>query len=800
MIREIIQKIDRRLPAPAEPEQRQKGQSIIILAFAFLGLIAMLGLALDLGLVYIERVRLRRAVDAAVLAGVTELPFESQAFERALQYLDDNGYPVNGGSIDVYFAGCWPGQGPNFDDTNNPPPGNPYPISPGAPYPMPADAPRARIILDTYSFQDQTAKNDERCNRGTRTFGMANKLSITGTIPVRMNFMQFFGFREVPVTDNAIAQNVTSLDVAVVFDRSGSMEFDTICYGCWTPSGSGVEYPGNGAFHPIPFDSSDGANNVIDKGLCTQNQIPYQNSGNNYLIMEAELYYRNNSLWDREFRQPGQGFWAIQRNNKGTSSIDGTGTYVSHHPFPRFAQSCNAASGDVGQFYSLAEAQNGSAPMLEYAFTPPNTWSGNIYVWLRVQSGPSWWACDDTGANNRNTIYWQLTGPGGLDTGIQTNTSSTSSGGENYDGAQPDRWQWIRLNAGNSATPGQPHHLKIWAGSVGYDIDKIVITNDTRTNACQIEALRYPLNQSQCETNVASGRYHRDAVGRPATQGSAYGDGTNATINSLACDVCNPIFGKTVDPAVCRVYSVFTTTNHLGDDLFSDEEPVRSSKEAIKNFIKRLDPQFDQVGFIYYSDNAIVGTELECRKLAAQQGLNCYQDPNPISYTNVLAAVEGVAASGSTNLGEGMRDGIEVLGTDASGGGGFNNNCTPGQTGVSHCGRLGAATRVLIIMTDGQPNRDPGGACDDQDIYQPNTGDNGLDEAADCVIFYAREADAAGITIYAIGLGQGADQNLLKAAAEGEGRNGQFFFAPSPADLDAIFEVILQNIYVRLIS
>ena len=29
----------------------QKGQSIIILAFAFLGLIAMLGLALDLGLV-----------------------------------------------------------------------------------------------------------------------------------------------------------------------------------------------------------------------------------------------------------------------------------------------------------------------------------------------------------------------------------------------------------------------------------------------------------------------------------------------------------------------------------------------------------------------------------------------------------------------------------------------------------------------------------------------------------------------------------------------------------------------------
>ena len=52
----------------------EKGQSIIIITFAFLGLIAMLGLALDLGLVYIEQTRIKRAVDAATLAGVVELP------------------------------------------------------------------------------------------------------------------------------------------------------------------------------------------------------------------------------------------------------------------------------------------------------------------------------------------------------------------------------------------------------------------------------------------------------------------------------------------------------------------------------------------------------------------------------------------------------------------------------------------------------------------------------------------------------------------------------------------------------
>ena len=40
----------------------------------------------DLGLVYIERTRVKRAVDAAVLAGVVELPNEEQAFIRAIDY------------------------------------------------------------------------------------------------------------------------------------------------------------------------------------------------------------------------------------------------------------------------------------------------------------------------------------------------------------------------------------------------------------------------------------------------------------------------------------------------------------------------------------------------------------------------------------------------------------------------------------------------------------------------------------------------------------------------------------------
>mgnify|MGYP001370543950 FL=1 len=89
----------------ADKTTAQKGQSLIIITFAFLGLIAMLGLALDLGLVYIEQVRVSRTADAAALAGVVELPFEEEAMRRAIEYIELNGYQV-GVDTEVRVRGC----------------------------------------------------------------------------------------------------------------------------------------------------------------------------------------------------------------------------------------------------------------------------------------------------------------------------------------------------------------------------------------------------------------------------------------------------------------------------------------------------------------------------------------------------------------------------------------------------------------------------------------------------------------------------------------------------------------------
>lgn len=76
--------------------ERQTGQSVVIIAVVMVALLAFVGLAIDLGLVWVRRAQLTAAVDAAALAGVVEL--ESQAglngaIVKANQFLYSNDIP-----------------------------------------------------------------------------------------------------------------------------------------------------------------------------------------------------------------------------------------------------------------------------------------------------------------------------------------------------------------------------------------------------------------------------------------------------------------------------------------------------------------------------------------------------------------------------------------------------------------------------------------------------------------------------------------------------------------------------------
>jgi hypothetical protein len=795
----------------------QSGQSLVILAFAFLGLIAMLGLALDLGLVYIERVRIKRAVDAATLAGVVELPFEEDSFSRAIEYLNLNGYNIDPvtGDADVFVVGC-------IED----PPGSGTFVDYAEPHPyIQVDNPRTEFVLTAVPAPG--TDRDGVCSVANKNFGNANRLSVTGTVTVDMNFMQFFGFGEVPVIDWAVAQNVTDLDVVVVFDISGSMEYSTICYDCWVRTdNTDPDFPSNGYYNPIPPD-------VPSSDLCDATQSPRVEDGYRYLIAEAELASFNPQLWETRYRQTGQGYWAIQRgsrsgdwgNRTGDPSqqssnvcLPGTGVdcsvpgapsddlckddpgngdvfvdcsgYMSHHPFATYGQWAPPAEL-LGMFYSLEDVidQDPPPPRLEYDFTPD--WDGNAYIWLRAQGGgarafePVY---QDPFILNKSTIHWAVFFPNtGTQTSPQTNTDAQGNDRWRDNRADPGEWRWIRLNDSPiTVSDGDRMILRLWAGSPGYDIDKIVVTNDARSNWSDIDVLNYDDPAPN--------------IGRPATQGSA---------TRAACDPCNPIYGLSVTPDECTGFSpVLTPTNHLANPLFGDLEPVRTSKEAVKRFFQRLEPEFDQAGFVPFTTDVdrYDQSQLTCRK---RDGKACFEPApsvpeSPISYTLVLASVEEPVAMQSTDIAEGMRNGLEVLGANVRGlpqcGPGqnpYDNNCFDNSCKENDertgCGRGGAASRVMVVLTDGSPNENPGG-CGNDPVYNfPLENDDDFD----CVIYYAGKALQNNVTVYTIGLGDGARDDLLQMAAETA--RGQYFEAPTPEDLDAIFEEILSNIYVRLI-
>jgi len=898
----------RRLPKPGE-----KGQSLIILTFAFLGLIAMLGLALDLGLVYIERVRLKRTVDAATLAGVIELPVEEAAVTKAIGFLDSNGYKVS--DINVYVAGCvqdvndqylagaanygTPGSDGSTTDLINLALGDINTLLPQAtdtltpttdlfyPYIVngdPADTPS--FFIDTRSFQsrnDPTGLCDggEQIGAGAADFGSANKIKITGQVPVRMNFMQFFGFTRVPVVDDSVAENASNLDVALVLDSTGSMEYDTICYGCWERCGDSslipssectskqkyLPYPKNGRAFPFPYPARSGpqtqrqtrmANMIAgddgDAGVWPPTPgTPDPDPGNDYIILEAEFYADNSSTWDPGQRPNGSGYWAIQRSTSsdgccgggtGTSdngqalAIDGYGYegtsgtrlngLVRHHPM---TENSDGKVQPFGRHYTQTDAENNISPRLEYDFVP--TWGSKTYVHFKGQyyngnnnnppDNEFFWAIYDPATGNN--VY---PGPAGSTAVLQA-----TGGAENdHWNPRPDRhWRWFSVNTGGLVlTPGRKYTLKIWAGSGGYALDRIIIT--ARSNI---------FNPNNLTDDPA----------------------TNGTAQRLAADPCNPIFGLNVVPTDCTYTNLLGPTDNINDSLFNAMNPMRGAQQAMRNFVARLDPNLDQAGFVDFDNDAGQVAQLECLRAsrnrasapnapATQNGVYPFNPadgyPNydeyecadpvktapgtvPISYTVVFKGIENAyPPGGGTDIADGLRRGLHMLGITTDNDGTQANNCewywksstqmwqirqangsggtdqpTPNRNynPSGHCGRGAAATAVIVLLTDGAPtNGTPGdnsdcrawGASNPMPYESFPMGD----DKYECIMYYADIAADNGVIVYTIGLGAGADANLLGAVADKT--RGEYYFAPSAQQLNVIFDQILANVYIRLVQ
>lgn len=167
-------------------KRHERGQAIILIAFAMVGLIAMVGLVTDTGILLIEYGKLKRAVDAAAIAAAQQFSLPSdeiseQAFEdSAINFLNLNETrEITSLSVKSCLAT------------------------------LPADRP-------------------ELCNDYPVTHPEDNRklVEVTASATVNFSFLSVIGIRSTTITTTAIGEAAT-LDVVLVIDTSASMAYET---------------------------------------------------------------------------------------------------------------------------------------------------------------------------------------------------------------------------------------------------------------------------------------------------------------------------------------------------------------------------------------------------------------------------------------------------------------------------------------------------------------------------------------------------------------------------------------------
>ena len=725
-------------------DTHEQGQTLIIVIFGVFALLILVGLAVDLGLYYVERVRITRAVDAAALAAAYELPLEGAARFQALDYLRQNGYDVDAPNSALVSDGAT--------------------ISPPA-----SGITRTTIWLNTAAYQETDLAGAPIPNSAYRL-----EVQVQQAVPVI--FLRFAGFQNISCQASAVAENVNNLDVAIVFDKSGSMEFDTLCYGCWGSSGD--DYP-DGNLYPLVWDGA--ANGTPDHCGPTQR---YQNNGEDYYFIEAEEYSYASNAYDRDLYTIGYTYWALQRRPSSASSrgrgIVDRGAYIMHMPYPDIEVSTGGGMtcryeelvadvdpADGSQDFNCWSGAPGGpypAPRVDYNFTP--LVNDNYYIWVRAQSARTWDRSDDLDRRLFWGINGQLgwgshTGCGGL-LGCETNFTE----GTGYNGAT-NNWQWRRLNdSAIGLVGGTEYTLNFWAGGAEFAFDRIAITTNSGGSDGNPPG---PIGWNS---------------GRGAEQ---WADGRGG----WACDSCDPRFaGYPADdpdrpggfnPAgwvgIHPVCDRGANPDQREDDLYDDEQPMRSSTEAAKMFVTELlDPRHDQVAYVRYSTDSEIASELQClRREGRGEIVECNED---VINSTVVAELDDTRADGSTNIAGGMLDGLQVLSTQSP-----------------HYGRPGA-THVMIVMTDGQANITPNSACYSDSNRQWLDGAGTRPQ--DCVIYYAYEARDNNVIVYTITLGVSADFELMQAVADMTG--GVHKNADRPEKLPEIFEELYELIFLRLVE
>ncbi|MBN2004861.1 MAG: hypothetical protein JXA21_16000 [Anaerolineae bacterium] len=564
-------------------------------------------------------------------------------------------------------------------------------------------------------------------------------------------------------------------DVVVALDVSGPTEWDTLCYGCWTPLEG--DYP-EGNRWPLRWDGpADGP-----PAHCASSAPQTRTVGGVgyiFTLIEAEEYSSASNDYHRDTVTPGYTYWVMQRNGQltqvmddylgdaGAFGRDAQGAYIGHFPYRTGFDGEPGAGGvpciweDISDGFMCRRGdwitERGGpfpAPRVDYEFTVPvsptggNTW----YFWIRAQGGDP---LQDPNAGQG--VFWGFDGTL-LGRGAQNNAAGDDH--FKYNGAEADLWTWRRLQlgatgAGGDGTvlvPGTTLTLNLWAGSAGFTIDQIIITNYSGDSANISTDLTRDNNRTGEACNPCDARFG----GYPG------GPGGSGAPN------CN-------DPALPEAERY----RYL-DDLYDDEQPLAAMTQIAIEFIRGLDYSWDQVGLAGYASEVEVLQELECMK---SHGEGCTRNIIENSIVSRLQYHNFTYAHGSANVADALEESLKIL-----------------SIRPPHNGR-GLAMPVILLITANAPDQpgwegevfDPQGTLDPENAlcYQSDLWPAGSD-AYDCALYMAYKARDRGAIVLGLTLGFGADTELVQTIADITG--GASFHAPSTDDLDAATDALLQHL------
>jgi hypothetical protein len=181
------------------------GQSLVLIAVAFVGIIAFVGFAIDTGIIYLNRIWLGQAVDAASLAAGFDLPNIKGACARAVEYLEANDYIAGSDfEYDIIF--------PNVPDAPGGDPGTFVinSLSDGITIPEDCDKPGILIPPEHQAVHYQ--------------------VKVVGRQKIPVIFMSILGFGEIESGVDGLSERTRRFDISLVLDNSGSMVYDTCGY------------------------------------------------------------------------------------------------------------------------------------------------------------------------------------------------------------------------------------------------------------------------------------------------------------------------------------------------------------------------------------------------------------------------------------------------------------------------------------------------------------------------------------------------------------------------------------------